>query len=100
MSSSGDMKSLLTASLALIAAAAPSLAQVGSVIPSTEPLTQTSGAKVFWLVMRIQDGGLFAIPTASRDQCEMSGAEYASSKRIMKDTHTTYRGFDCLEGIR
>lgn len=93
------MKLLLIAGLGLIAAMAPAVAQVKPVTPSTEPLTPVAGIKVVWLVMR-GGGGLFAIPMASREQCEMSGAEFASSKRIIHSTDIAYRGFECLEGIR
>lgn len=103
MSSSGDMKSLLTGCLGLIAAMAPAIAQVQPVAPSVEPPTPVAGSKVVWLVMRggyLSDQSFFAIPTASMDQCETSGAELVSSKRLNYRTESDYVGFECVEGIR
>ena len=101
------MKSLLTGCLALVAAGGiQALAREPAPLaqsPTTEAITPSEGGKVVWLVLR---GGWsshqshLAIPTASMDQCETSGAELVSSKRLNHSTKIDYVGFECVEGIR
>lgn len=95
------MRSLLIGYLGLIAAAAPSLAQTEALVPAIKPVGVAGKNKVVWLLLK---GGptdrpaFFAIPTASQEECEMSGAEYMASKRI--NQHQLLKGMECLEGIR
>ena len=97
------LKQLISGGLALLACTAiPALGQAKSQEPA--PGAAETGSKVFWLVMRggDYDAGYnyFSIPTASREQCEISGAEFLDSKRLRDVTRDRYAGFECLEGIR
>ena len=103
------MKSLLTAALALIAVGGmPALAQESLPLaesPTTEAITSGKGGKAICLVLRTgykSKRSYFAIPTASMEQCEMSGAELVTSKRLNVDAgdDPDYHGFECVEGIR
>ena len=90
------MKWLITSAVAaLTAAAAPSLAQTEAVVPASEPVGVAGKTKVVWLIL----GGYrfnAAIPTATIEQCELSGAEFIASKRFGLE----YKKFECLEGVR
>jgi len=98
------MKSLIRGCLALtVAAAMPAIAQQ-SELPIQSPATEqvTEKTATFWLVLRFGNDShsstMQVIPTASKEQCEMSGAEFEASKRLYK--YSGYSGFECLEGIR
>ena len=85
----------------LVGTAAPAIAKSEPVIPSTEQLNQDAGDKVFWLILKAGVSAqptLISVPTKTREQCEMSGAEFVASKRLKNDHH--YTGFECVEGIR
>ena len=90
-----------SAAAALIAAASPSIAQTEAVVPASEPVGVAGKTKVVWLLLKGGSGvspAFFAIPTASKEECEMSGAEYLASKRL--NHGESYRGMECLEGVR
>lgn len=101
------MKSILTGCLALVAATGmPALAQEAAPLaqsPATEAITPNAGEKVVWLVFRggqMSNKSYVAIPTASKEQCEVSGAELVSSKRLHYRVTSSYAGYECVEGIR
>jgi len=80
---------------ALVAAGAPSFAQPEAIVPGPEPAGVAGRTKTVWLILT---GYRFnaAIPTATIEQCELSGAEFMASKRFGID----YKKFECLEGVR
>ena len=93
------MKLLCTVCLGLIAAAAPAIGQVEPVAPAANAVSASGKNKVVWLLLAgWGTEGMTALPMASRDQCEQSGAEFLTTKRLLGQSG--YRGFECLDGIR
>ena len=81
----------------------PAVAQQSESPIQSPPIEQVTGkTTTFWLIMRFgydsKSPAMQVIPTASREQCEMAGAEFQASKRFYK--YSDFSGFECLEGIR
>ena len=73
-----------------------------TLLPLALMITPKAHAESHWLVITMgngyDDGSMAVIPMADRDQCEMQGAVWVTSKRNGATESNPVIGFECLEG--